>query len=302
MLNNAIFITEEPNVKNNRKFDSYRYYVVGLNIDGVSYTAKIVIGVKQGKKYYDHRLTQIEKSRLIDNINQPTLGFTTEENASLPPYAVGKDTKLISILQTNSSKVVDENGEPLVVYHGFIGGDFNIFDKDVAVEHSRSVQPVYGSFFFSDTRKQAEEYGSFFRNGERVFNGIKATFLNIKNPFILNSEDATYHSVRGYFKNRDTREIDWSRGGIVKDGWEIGVQDITIAAMEEGYDGVIFRNIDDAGSEELAGTTHTTLAVFSPTQIKSATDNVGTFDRTTIGIIRYCRNKQQSPQPTAIYP
>lgn len=126
--------------------------------------------------------------------------------------------------------------------------------------------------------------------------------MNIKNPFILNSEDATYHSVRGYFKNRDTGEIDWSRGGIVKDGWEIGVQDITIAAMEEGYDGVIFRNIDDAGSEELAGTTHTTLAVFSPTQIKSATDNVGTFDRTTIGIIRYCRNKQQSPQPTAIYP
>lgn len=65
----------------------------------------------------------------------------------------------------NSSKVVDENGEPRVVYHGFIGGDFNIFDKDVAVEHSRSVQPVYGSFFFSDNRKQAEEYGSFFRNG-----------------------------------------------------------------------------------------------------------------------------------------
>ena len=202
----------------------------------------------------------------------------------------------------NSSKVVDENGEPMVVYRGFIGGDFNIFDKDVAVEHSRSVQPVYGSFFFSDTRKQAEEYGSFFRNGERVFNGIKATFLNIKNPFILNSEDASYHSVRGYFKNRDTREIDWSRGGIVKDGGEIGVQDITIAAMEEGYDGVIFRNIDDAGSEELAGTTHTTLAVFSPTQIKSATDNVGKFDRTTIGIIKYCKNKQQSPQPTAIYP
>ena len=83
----------------------------------------------------------------------------------------------------------------------------------------------------------------FFRNGERVFNGIKATFLNIKNPFILNSEDATYHSVRGYFKNRDTREIDWSRGGIVKDGWEIGVQDITIAAMEEGYDGVILETL-----------------------------------------------------------
>ena len=179
----------------------------------------------------------------------------------------------------NSSKVVDENGEPMVVYHGFIGKDFNIFDKDVAFDNSRSAKPVYGSFFFSDTRKQAEAYGSFFRKGERVFNGIKATFLNIKNPFIINSENTPYHSVRGYFKNRDTGEIDWNRGGIVKNGWEIGVQDITIAAMEEGYDGVIFRNIDDAGSEELVGTTHTTLAVFSPTQIKSATDNVGTFDQ-----------------------
>ena len=183
------------------------------------------------------------------------------------------------IIPNDVSKVVDENGEPMVVYHGFIGGDFNIFDKDVAFDNSRSAKPVYGSFFFSDTRKQAEAYGSFFRKGERVFNGIKATFLNIKNPFIINSENTPYHSVRGYFKNRDTGEIDWNRGGIVKNGWEIGVQDITIAAMEEGYDGVIFRNIDDAGSEELVGTTHTTLAVFSPTQIKSATDNVGTFDQ-----------------------
>ena len=117
--------------------------------------------------------------------------------------------------------------------------------------------------------------------------------MNIKNPFILNSENAPYHSVRGYFKNRDTGEIDWNRGGIVKNGWEIGVQDITIAAMEEGYDGVIFRNIDDAGSEELVGTTHTTLAVFSPTQIKSATDNVGTFDRNNPDI-RYRKASNRS--------
>lgn len=97
--------------------------------------------------------------------------------------------------------------------------------------------------FLATIESKPRNMALFFRNGERVFNGIKATFLNIKNPFILNSEDATYHSVRGYFKNRDTREIDWSRGGIVKDGWEIGVQDITIAAMEEGYDGVILETL-----------------------------------------------------------
>lgn len=139
----------------------------------------------------------------------------------------------------------------------------SIYSIKVDVEHSRSVQPVYGSFFFSDTRKQAEEYGSFFRNGERVFNGIKATFLNIKNPFILNSEDATYHSVRGYFKNRDTGEIDWSRGGIVKDGWEIGVQDITIAAMEEGYDGVILETLMMQVLKNSRNYTYNTCGIFS---------------------------------------
>lgn len=230
IIKNGIFIVSLPNedVKRNVNVKEYQYYVCGLRIGNVDYTVKSVIAIdNNGNRYYDHKLTEIEKGKLLDELDRIT-NPSSQENSTLSRY---KDTRLFSILQTNSSKVVDENGEPLVVYHGFIGGDFNIFDKDVAVEHSRSVQPVYGSFFFSDTRKQAEEYGSFFRKGERVFNGIKATFLNIKNPFILNSEDATYHSVRGYFKNRDTREIDWSRGGIVKDGWEIGVQDITIAAM-----------------------------------------------------------------------
>ncbi len=117
LLSNAIFIEEQPSINANSKYDSYRYYVVGTKIDGVDYTAKVVIGVKQGKKYYDHRLTEIEKTKLIDIINQPASDFTSAGNASLPPYITIKDTRLISILQTNSSKVVDKNGEPLVVYH-----------------------------------------------------------------------------------------------------------------------------------------------------------------------------------------
>lgn len=42
MLESAIFLNEEKNTKGNDKFDSYRYYAVGLNIDGVDYTAKLL--------------------------------------------------------------------------------------------------------------------------------------------------------------------------------------------------------------------------------------------------------------------
>ncbi len=54
MIENATFIEEQSNHKNNDKYDSYRYYVVGLKIGGVDYTARLVVGVKNGKTYYDH--------------------------------------------------------------------------------------------------------------------------------------------------------------------------------------------------------------------------------------------------------
>ncbi len=125
MLNKATFITEEQASKNNAQYPRYRYYVVGLRIDGTDYTAKLTIGVDEnGNKYYDHALTEIEKVNLLDRINsQADRGFIStgaEPNLSVTE---SKDSKLLLILQTDASKVVDENGEPLVVYHGTRSGN-----------------------------------------------------------------------------------------------------------------------------------------------------------------------------------
>ncbi|MBO4821086.1 MAG: hypothetical protein J5548_06435 [Prevotella sp.] len=62
--------------------------------------------VKQGKKYYDYRLTKNEKTKLIDLINQPASGFTTAGNESFPPDAEDKDRKFISMLQNNPEEIV----------------------------------------------------------------------------------------------------------------------------------------------------------------------------------------------------
>lgn len=209
LINNAIFIEEYSNEKASDKFDTYKYYVCGLKVGDVDYTVKMTIGVKQGKKYYDHALTEIEKGKLLDQINDQAvrMGFTTVGDAPLQPYAssIGKDSKLLSILQTNASKVVDENGEPMVVYHQtnstiyknvetgelwddldwqeqqewgeredfddyWQEGDFYTFDNS---NHGRrSIEmPAY---FFSPTYDEYHEYG------DRT---IEA-FLNIRNPKI----------------------------------------------------------------------------------------------------------------------
>lgn len=119
MLEQSVFITEEKAEKPNAQYPTYRYYVAGLKIGGVDYTAKLTIGVDEnGNKYYDHALTEIEKGKLLDQINDQAVdnGFMSTGAEPNPSVTIGKDTKLVSILQVNSSKVVDENGEPQVIH------------------------------------------------------------------------------------------------------------------------------------------------------------------------------------------
>lgn len=177
LIKNAIFIEEQPNTKDNNKYDSYRYYVLGLKIGDEDYTVKLTIGVKQGHKYYDHALTQIEKGKLLDLSRETNpakgqavkSGFTTTGDAPEPSYTVGKDTKLISILQTNSSKVVDENGEPMVVYHG-TGAEFTIFKPSEDGALGRGM-------YFSESREFADSHS-------RVVGGKSiSVFLSIRNPY-----------------------------------------------------------------------------------------------------------------------
>ena len=79
----------------------------------------------------------------------------------------------------NSSKIVDENGEPLVVYHGS-EEDFNVFDKT----KGRANMDIQG-MFFSPWDDDARGYGS----------NVRAFYLNIKNPA---NESAGYKTLRRY--------------------------------------------------------------------------------------------------------
>lgn len=127
-------ITEEQADKKSAPYPRYRYYVVGLRIGGVDYTAKLTIGVDEnGNKYYDHALTEIEKANLLDRINsQADSGFISTGAKPNLSVTKSKDSKLLSILQTDACKVVDENGEPMVEDHG-ANTEFDKFDlsKDV---------------------------------------------------------------------------------------------------------------------------------------------------------------------------
>lgn len=190
MIENSVFIDELPNTKEHDKYDSYRYYVVGMKIDNVDYTAKIVVGVKGDSKYYDHRLTQIEKGTLIDNLNGLSNSVAENQNAH---DSISKDSKLLSILQTNASKVVDTNGEPLVVYHG--SNYRPLLASGILLPHEGAMgNAVYFSSAFPEAADYArEKLDDFELSEDEVYDGgyITEAFANVRN------EDDISHSKYG---------------------------------------------------------------------------------------------------------
>ena len=128
ILERGIYIDSIANEDIEKHGDAvfYDYYLCGLRINNIDYTVKAVIanGVN-GRRYYDHRLTEIEKGKLISL----TAAMQNHGSESNNPLSGFKDKRLLLILQTNSSKVVDENGEPLEVYHWTDNNPFYVFDK-----------------------------------------------------------------------------------------------------------------------------------------------------------------------------
>lgn len=156
---------------------------------------------------------------------------------------------------SEASKVVDENGEPLVVYHN-TPFEFNgVFDMD----HKSRIMPW-----------ASEPFGHV--GTQETANKIKGTqfalFLNIRNP--LETPDFVHETVSSMLSEL------YKQGIISRDKYSslrgISNSELRDLMLSLGYDGTKYENKAEKG-----GTSYSFIA---PNQIKSATDNVGTFSRT----------------------
>lgn len=179
----------------------------------------------------------------------------------------------------NASKVVDEQGKPLVVYHGSTKAGFTVFDEsNRKTQKGRNIQ----GFYFTNSPAGAETYSNTRREaklGEQEHRGNYPVYLSMKSPleadFMGNNWDGTYKIDGETFYG--------------------GIDEATQSAKEWGYDGLIARNITDEGQYGQGyGWGDTTYVVFDPTQIKSATGNRGTFDPTNPDI-RYSLAQTKTP-------
>jgi hypothetical protein len=173
----------------------------------------------------------------------------------------------------------DANGYTIRGYHGAEVGGFTSFDDSIR----KKTNAPEGSYFFFEDADNAQTYAG--DNGQTY-----DVFLKLDNPYIhdangenwdeLTTEaeviDANgeshrfprFEDARAYAEQNglDVSEISVSKVGTTND--------IVNYAKENGYDGVIFRNILDTGYNDwdtMLGSYPTTeYVVFTPQQIKSA--------------------------------
>ena len=99
----------------------------------------------------------------------------------------------------NASKVVDENGEPMIVYHGS-ANKFNVFDRKRVGENYRESER--GGFFFTQKLNTAKNYARLHTNLEND-GFVYYCFLNIKNPLVRNTNSEYYSPADRYDVSRD---------------------------------------------------------------------------------------------------
>ena len=162
----------------------------------------------------------------------------------------------------NASKVVDENGEPMVMYH-YTDENFTIFGKDKEVGKNTFGNASNASYaatttighWFTSNKNQPEYMGK-----------PMACFLNIVEPFDGYTLEGLADYLNNYISDEDfnSYEEDYENvAPIIEAGNNFRKEKI-----RDGYDGVV---IDD---EEFGGTSY---VAFNANQIKSAENNNGNF-------------------------
>ena len=99
-----------------------------------------------GRKIYSIELLEIKKA---EGKLQGKVKKLHKASSTFDILNISKITNIVN----NSSKAVDENGEPLIVYHG-TEAEFNTFDRT----KTRANMDIQGNFF-SPYRIEAAGYG-----------------------------------------------------------------------------------------------------------------------------------------------
>lgn len=189
-----------------------------------------------------------------------------------------------------NSKVRDEDGNLMVMYHGTPSGNFTVF-RD-------------GSYF-TPNKQYAERYQS--TSASSISTGKVAdnpktyeVYLDIKKPFDINDPEARRIYIEEYIKGGNAMginpyESDAYYNNINSIDWTEG-EDLRDFLIEEGYDydGLVLDEGADGGYGDAVDYRGNSYVIFSPEQVK----NVDNLNPTKDADIRFSKKENVESVPT----
>jgi hypothetical protein len=161
------------------------------------------------------------------------------------------------------SQIVDENGQPLKLYHG-TDANFDVFSSEKLGKNTG----VGTAFNFTDSPETARTYG----------NKVLETYLNMQNPITVDFGDRSATYFLG--KLRNPQEITDEVKNIISDmknHYNIDeniieeLKNLGYREYSDNLDGIIFKNVSD--NYGLGGNSANNYVVFEPNQIKSVNNS-----------------------------
>lgn len=159
------------------------------------------------------------------------------------------------------SKVRDENGNLLVVYHG-TNAEFTVFDENKFNANEFSGDYVGEGFYFTNNESTAKRYGA----------NVYPTYLNVQNPVVINTKEdvVQFNKMFGAADSGSEysvlEQMERTKGqSRYYDLKKNNPSEIRSFLIENGHDGLV---------DNLYGQ----YAVFSPEQIKSVDNKNPTDD------------------------
>lgn len=188
------------------------------------------------------------------------------------------------------SKVVDEAGRPLVVYHGTPGPAFDQFDpnrKGVTTFFGIPVETQRHGFFFAENAEFARGFAD--QPRARGQGTVMPVYLKIERPLVLPSDSPPYwKDIKALVEQGIDRDWLERKAGDPRTSWEMFDGEdgafFVEAVKAAGFDGVLFQE-EGVGLDPDAPPQDVWVA-FEPEQIKSAIGNAGTFDPENPSILR----------------
>ena len=282
IIKNAVLLDSEVSEVRGQKGQNtlfmHKLYALN-NIGDKTYISKLSVeeygnGNDTGKRFYNLREIKIS----------PALGRLGTDNGTASTMRISGDSYTVSQLfnlvkasdknfsPREASKVVNEDGTPKVMYHGS-PNDFSVFD----LKKARYSGTFGKGFYFTDSNSHASTYGNLYK-----------VYLDVKNPvtggipvdekqlkkFITAIADNEDYSIENY----GTYDTDTILNQINKTDLFTVLRDINSTAIGDFVEAVkLYNKVNGTDYDGIISNTET--VVFSSNQIKSATDNIGTFDR-----------------------